>query len=332
MIRDLFWSTPGAKLGTLLLAAALVVYLVRLLVWLARRVAAVEPVFADDAVSMLRGRAHETDHMHGSAPRRLADLPSDVVRTRFDPQAEADWYWPDMPPRRTPAATVLAVTEPTRRLAIDALTPPASRPLAPPRLGVVHDATLAQASISPASTTALRERQRPIPLAPWRDLARPVPVDVVTLAIEPPRPTVAATVRRSLRDRLFGERHEGASLTSESPKTADHKATPTFTPTDLLTGDKSVSLEPYGVIGATDAPTYKMVAKDVHESSTAFALTTDAIATFGANIDSLLADFLGISVKAVHATVTCAHDRTEEIDGDALAALLAMPTGELVSA
>lgn len=318
MFHDLFWSTPTAKLGTLALAAALVViavYVVRLLAWLVRRVIAVEPVFDDDdAVTALR--RHEPD------PRLVVMMAADYSTTATLTQT----------PRALPA----------RRLAIDALVPPMrvdtittlvqppSRPLAPPRLGMVHSDTLAQAAVAPATVAALRERQTALHLAPWRDVAAGRPA-IITTIVEPARPA-AAVARRRLRERLFGEQHDGASLTSESPKTADHKATPTFTPTDLLTGDKSVTLEPYGVIGATDAPTYKMVAKDVHESPTAFAQTSDAIATFGANIDNLLADFLGISVKAVHATVTCAHDRTQEIDGDAIAALLAIPTGELVNA
>lgn len=141
-------------------------------------------------------------------------------------------------------------------------------------------------------------------------------------------PAAAETVRWWHRFRP--EQHEGATLTSESPKTAVHRVTPDYTPPEQLTGDKSIALEPYGVIGATTLPPMKSIYDDVC-ASPVWRPLEDAVTAFGAALDAIVASLLDdMSSQAIHVEVACAHDRTEQIDMSELEALFALPDQAVV--
>lgn len=139
-------------------------------------------------------------------------------------------------------------------------------------------------------------------------------------------PAAAETVRWWHRFRP--EQHEGATLTSESPKTAVHRVTPDYTPPEQLTGDKSIALEPYGVIGATSLPPMKSIYDDVC-ASPVWRPLEDAVTAFGEALDAVVARLLtDMSPQAIHVEVACAHDRTGEISVAELEAMFALPDME----
>lgn len=122
------------------------------------------------------------------------------------------------------------------------------------------------------------------------------------------------------------DRHEGATLTSKSPKTADHEATPDYTPPEQLSANRSVVLEPYGVIGATWLPPIESIYDDVHKSPV-WKPIEDLVTDFGKRIDLIIAELLkDETAETIHVEIACAHERTEEIDAHAIKALLAVPT------